>query len=354
MIKNRLDFKLINITLIAIICFFVYQSSGLWLGILEKILNIIVPLFAGFIIAYALYPTLEGLIKRKVPKGVAIFIIFGILIAIFASVVILIVPMLSQQIVSLVSSLGVFITEISASFNIDFGSMGETLNETFNQIIANVGEFVSDGAVKTINTSISVITSVIIALASSIYFLIDMDKIRENIKKILQQKSQKIYSYVATLDNEIKKYLKGFIQIVCISFFEYTIAYYLIGHPNALVLGFLAALGSFIPYFGGMLVQVVAIVTAFVISPTLCLWVIILAIILGIFDSYFLNPFIYGKSNQVHPIIVITAVFAGSILFGFIGIVIALPLSLIIIASIKFYKENYGKKELKIAKRNQK
>ncbi len=340
MIKNKLDFKLINIALIAIICFFVYQSGALWIGILSKILKIVLPLFAGFVIAYALYPLLEVLVKHNVPKGLGVGIMIVLIIAIIATVLILLVPLLSNQILSLIDSLIVFIKDISTNFNIDFGTFGDTIMNTFNEIITNVGKFVSDGAVKTINTSISVITNVFIALASSVYFLLDMDKIRKCIKKYLARKSQKIYEYVATLDSEIKNYLKGFLILVCISFFEYTLIYYLIGHPNALLLGFLSGLANFIPYFGGIMVQVVGVITGFTISPALGLTVIIVTLITSFIDSYVLNPLVYGKSNQVHPIVVIAAVFGGGILFGFVGIIIALPLSILFITSYKFFKNN--------------
>ncbi len=340
MIKNKLDFKLINLALIAIICFFVYQSGALWLGILDKVLKIFLPLLAGFVIAYALYPILETLIKHRVPKGLGVGIIIVIIIAIIATILVLLVPLLSNQILSLIDSLIVFIKEVSANFNIDLGNFGDTLMNTFNQIITNVGKFVSDGAVKTINTSINVITNIFIALASSVYFLLDMDKIRRSIKAFLAAKSKKLYEYVALLDKEIKNYIKGFLILVCISFFEYTLIYYIIGHPNALLLGFLSGLGNFIPYFGGILVQVIGVITGFTISPSLGLTVIIVTLITSLIDSYVLNPLVYGKSNQVHPIVVIAAVFGGGILFGFIGIIIALPLSIIAITSFKFYEVN--------------
>ena len=340
MIKNKLDFKLINLALIAIICFFVYQSGALWLGILDKVLKIFLPLLAGFVIAYALYPILETLIKHRVPKGLGVGIIIVIIIAIIATILVLLVPLLSNQILSLIDSLIVFIKEVSANFNIDLGNFGYTLMNTFNQIITNVGKFVSDGAVKTINTSINVITNIFIALASSVYFLLDMDKIRRSIKAFLAAKSKKLYEYVALLDKEIKNYIKGFLILVCISFFEYTLIYYIIGHPNALLLGFLSGLGNFIPYFGGILVQVIGVITGFTISPSLGLTVIIVTLITSLIDSYVLNPLVYGKSNQVHPIVVIAAVFGGGILFGFIGIIIALPLSIIAITSFKFYEVN--------------
>ena len=92
MIKNKLDFKLINIALIAIICFFIYQSGDLWLGILDKILKIVLPLLAGFAIAYALYPILETLVKHKVPKGLGVGIIIITLIAIIVTLLVLLVP----------------------------------------------------------------------------------------------------------------------------------------------------------------------------------------------------------------------------------------------------------------------
>ena len=339
MIKNKLDFKLINIALIAVICFFIYQASPLWLGILSKLLKIILPLLSGFVIAYALYPILEILMNKKIPKSLGIGIIIISLIAIITTIIILLIPLLSTQIVSLIDSLIIFIKDITTNFNIDLGNLGDTLFKTFNEIISNVGKYVSDGAVKTINASINAISNIFIALASAIYFLIDMDKIRKAIKEYLLEKSKKIYRYISLLDHEIKNYINGFLTIVCISFFEYTLIYYVIGHPNALLLGILSALGNFIPYFGGIFVQVIGVITGFTLSPTLGLIVIIVTLISSTFDSYVLNPLVYGKSNQVHPIIVITAVFGGGILFGFIGIIIALPLSIIILSSLKFYKE---------------
>lgn len=347
MIKNKLDFKLINIAIMALILFLLYQSSSLWVGILGKIFKILLPLLAGFTIAYALYPSLLFLRKHKVPKGLAVFLIVAVILAIITIIVILLVPMLANQIVSLVDSLIVFIKDFSFNHNIDFGSIGDTLMQSFNQIISNVGKYVSDGAVKTINASINVVTNVVIALASGVYFLIDMDKIRNGIKRFLQKKSQRAFAYVQEIDFELKKYLKGFMQIVGISFLEYTFVYYVIGHPNALLLGFLSALANFIPYFGGTIIQIIAAITAFVVSPSLCIKVVIAAIICSMIDTYLINPLVYGKSNEVHPIIVITSVFAGGILFGFIGIIIALPLSLILIASYKFYKKESSNKKTK-------
>ena len=138
----------------------------------------------------------------------------------------------------------------------------------------------------------------------------------------------------------MNNYVSGFLKIVIISFFEYTIAFIVIGHPNALLLGFLAAVASFIPYFGGMAVNVIAAITAFVISPAMFVKTVIAFFLLSMLDSYLIGPKVYGKTNNIHPLIVIIAVFAGGILFGIMGIVISLPVAIIILTTYRFFEKD--------------
>lgn len=331
MIKSKLDFKLINIALIALICYFIYKSYGFWLNIIDKFIDIILPIFLGFVLAYALNPVLNYFEKHKIPKYFGIFLIVLIILFIIVSTLILLIPILSNQILSFLDYIVLFIKNVNIN--------SDMLN-ILNKVISEIGIYLSNGVVKTISTSINVITNAVIMFVSSIYFLLDMDKIRNYLKKYFKKKSMMLYNYFKVIDIEMRKYIDGFLKIVLISFFEYTCFYYFISHPNALLLGLLSSLSNFIPYFGGMIVQILAVITSLVISKTLGIKVIILTLLLSFFDSYILNPLIYGKSNQIHPIIIITSVFAGGILFGFIGVIISLPISIIIMNSIKFYYDN--------------
>ena len=72
-----------------------------------------------------------------------------------------------------------------------------------------------------------------------------MERIRSNFKTYLKRKSKKAYRYFSLLDKEMKAYLTGFLKIVVITLFEYTLTFYFIGHPNALLLGCLAAVANF-------------------------------------------------------------------------------------------------------------
>ena len=340
MIKNRIDFKLINFVLIVLAVYLIYQTRDFWFGTISLLFNILLPFFIAFVIAYAFYPIVKKLTDRNIPKGFAMFLVVGSAIGIVVLIFALITPTIMSQLTSLFNGIISFLRELSSDYNIDFKDVQNTLSIGFNNALEKIGTYISNGAISFIGVSIDYISKIFIILASFIYFLADMDKIREFIKEYLMRRSKKMYNYVALIDDEMRKYIVGFMKIVVISFFEYTIVYTLIGHPNALMLGTLAAIGNLIPYFGGIFTNIVAAITAFVISPALFIKTCIVFLVFSAVDGYIINPFVYGNSNQVHPLVVIISVFAGGALLGVLGIVISLPVAIIAIATFKYFKND--------------
>lgn len=340
MIKNRINFKLVNAVLFILAIFLIYQSSDLWIGIIKLIFNILLPFLIAFVIAYAFYPVVKKLIDKNIPKSLAILLVVGGVFALISIIIALITPTIMSQLTSLFNGIISFLKELSVEYNVNFKDIQNTLSVSFNDTLEKLGTYISNGALSFIGISIDYISKIFIVLASFVYFLADMDKIRKFIKEYLSHKSKKIYNYVLTLDDEMRRYIVGFMKIVIISFFEYSLVYTLIGHPNALMLGSLAALGNLIPYFGGIITNIIAAITAFVISPALFIKTCIVFIIFSAVDGYIINPFVYGKTNKVHPLVVIISVFAGGILFGVLGIVISLPCAIIIITTFKYFKKD--------------
>lgn len=354
--KNKIDFKLVNLALIALIIFLLFQTSSLWIGVINKFFQILTPFIIAFVIAYAMYPLLKYLQSKKVPKGLAIFLIIALLLGIFGFIIFLVVPLLFNQSISSFGAIIDFVEEMSNKYNFDLGPLQKTLTDSFNDIIFNVGKYVSNGAINLINVSLSFLANAFLCITAAIYFLIDMESIRKNIKSYLMKKSLKSFKYVELLDKEMKSYLSGFLQIMIISLFEYTIIYTIIGHPNAVLLGFLALISNLIPYFGGMVTNVIAGITAFVISPALFIRTVITFLVLSVVDGNIIGPIVYGKSNKVKPIIVILSITAGGILLGLKGVIISFPLAIIIIATFKFFKEdiNYKLDDMKENKKKTK
>lgn len=312
--KNKPDIKLINIF---ILMFIVYQTKALWLGILNKLLSIINPLVISFALAYTIYPVINFLKKYKIPKFFGIFLIFIIILIIFVIIGVLIAPLITNQTDTLLNYINLFINNLENNFLI--------------KIIDKLNIY------KTINVSINFLTNLVIIIILSIYFLIYMDKIRDYLKNAL---NKKMYEYLKLLDTEMTKYFNGFIKIVMISFCEYTTIYFIVGHPNYLLLGILSALSNFIPCFGNLIVQIIAVISALVINETLGLKIFVTTLILSLIDSYIINPLVYGKTNELNPLLVILSIFVFGNFFGFTGVVISIPLTIVIINTIKFYKEN--------------
>ena len=272
------------------------------------------------------------------------FIVICLVLGVLAITIGLIAPLLFEQLSSLFNSIIAFLKELSLDYDINIGPLQANLSEAFNDIIKSLSKYISDGAMNAIGVSLNAISMIVVGFSAAIYFLIDMKRIREGIKKFLKLRSNKAYRYVQLLDHEMTNYFDGFFKIVLITLFEYTITFYIIGHPNALLLGFLAAVATLIPYFGGIITNCIACITAFVISPALFIRTIIAFFILSNLDGYVINPFVYGKTNSVHPIIVILSVFAGGILGGVVGIIVSLPVAILIITTLKYFKTDIADK----------
>ena len=354
MIKNKVDFKLINVALVVLIVFLMYQTGNLWIGIFNKFMAILMPLFIAFVVSYALYPLLEFFVKRKIPKGVGVIIIIAMVLCIVAFFGINVFPLLFSQLNNLFNAIITFLKDISLNYDLNIGSLQKSLSDVFNDIVVGLGKYVSNGAINIIGVSVQYISLIFIVFSLSVYFLLDMEDIRKTVKKFLMRKSRKAYRYVSLLDHEMKSYLSGFGKIMLISLVEYTLAYTIIGHPNAVLLGFLALLSNLIPYFGGIITNILAAITAIVVSPALFIRTVIAFVILSAVDGYLINPIVYGKTNKVPPLIVIMSVFAGGKLFGIIGIVISLPLAIIILTTISYFKEDINDKIEDIKENNKK
>ena len=348
---NKINYKLVNTLFILLIVYLIYMTSGLWFGIIDTLWKIIFPFIIAFVIAYALTPMVEFLREKAgLPKGLAITFVILFFVFLFGFVIFLVTPNLIGQTKNIFDSIITFFKELSIQYSIDFDTIQNQLSSIFTSTIEKLGTYISNGAINIIGMSLSIISNIFIVITAFIYFMIDMDKIKKAVKDYAYKKSKKIYTYLCILNTELENYLSGFVKICFISFFQYTIMYAIIGHPDALMLGTLAGVSNLIPYFGGIITNIVAAITAFVISPELFIKTIIVFVVFSAIDGNVINPLVYGKTNKIHPLIVIISVFAGGILFGITGIIVSLPVAIIIIATIKFFKtdiDKYSKEKIK-------
>ena len=125
-----------------------------------------------------------------------------------------------------------------------------------------------------------------------------------------------------------------------IEFFEYSILFKIVNHPNWLILGILACVMTVIPYFGGLITNVIALALASVTTPYTFFGTLIICAIFPQIDGYFTSPKVYGKTNNINPLITIMAVSVGGTIAGSIGIIAALPVYLVIRTTYNYFKSD--------------
>jgi len=344
MFKNKLNYKLINVLLVMAIIYLLYLTSSKWGVFLGKILSTCFPFLMAFVFAYVLHPFVKKLEEKGVRKGIAVTLVAVIVLILFVGLIWITLPLVYDQLILLSKSVIQFLADISSKFDVNLGEFSATVVDALNQIIKNLGTYVSNGTIDIVNKSVNIVTNIIIIFVVGIYFLNDMDKIRDRIKVFLKRVGRKEYLYVQKLDHEIGNYFHGLALFMLVQFFEYSILFRLVNHPNWLLLGVLACVTTVIPYFGGYITNIIAVITASVVSVPLCIATLIICLIFPNVDGYIISPRIYGKTNNINPVMVIFAVGLGGSLLGFLGIVIALPLYILLKASYDYYEEDIKQK----------
>ena len=312
MIKDTLNYKLLNTLLLLLIILIIYITKDLWTSIYATIINIIKPITTSIMISYVFNLYLKKL-NKYFNKIISLLIFIGSIITSILIIIKLIIT-ITSQLTDCINIIYYFLKNIFTKYNIEFIDIYKYLEGISNLNI--------------VNNIIKYITLIIIVIVLSIYTFLNWDKL----KSIIEYKtSRKSYDYLRTINIEIEKYTTSFFILVLINIIEYALAFLIIGHPNYLLLGLLAGILSIIPIIGGIITNIIAAITAFTLNYKLFIRTLIVILVLSILDGYIVSPLIYSKSNKIHPILIIISVFIFSKLLGFFGTVVAVPLLIVII-----------------------
>lgn len=342
MFKDKLNYKLINGLILALIIYLCILTYNVWGMIVGKLMSIVMPFIIAFAIAFAFYPIVRKLRKKGLSNSLAVTIVAGSVILIIGILLVITLPLVYDQVVLLAQSVSEVLKDFSNKFAVNLGDFQTTIDSVFDDLIKSIGKYVSDGTFNFVGQAVDFLSNAVIILILSIYFLADMEKIRAQIKKLLlkNKKKKRVFEYVSVLDRELGQYLNGLAIFIGVQFVEYTLLFYLIGHPNWLLLGVLASLTTVIPYFGGLITNIVAVILASVVSSKLFILTLIICLVFPNIDGYIISPKIYGKTNNINAMWTIFAVVAGGTLFGIPGIMISLPAYIAINCTINFFKED--------------
>ena len=316
--------------------------------------EILLPFVVGMAIAYLLDPVVRRLQRLGVSRTLAALLIVGLFIVAFVVLIILFVPIMGAQLYAFIENLPTYVARLQAvATDPNLPWLRQIVGEGFRE--GDIGDLVKQGAgwLTTFLRSlwsggqalISIFSLLIVTPVVAFYLLIDWDRIVATVDNWVPRPHR---ATVAELAHEIDLALAGFVRgqtAVCLILGSYyAVGLSLVSLNFGLLIGLVAGLITFIPYVGSMTGLVVAVGVA--IAQFWPSWTPIL-VVAGIFfvgqfiEGYVLAPKLVGDSVGLHPVWLMFALFAFGYLFGFVGLLIAVPLAAAIGVLARFALAQY-------------
>ncbi len=326
-------------------------ASAVFMVIMWFLGDVILPFVLGGAIAYFLDPLADRLERMGASRAVAVTLITLLALLVFVVMALLVVPTLIQQ------SVALFDTAPKL-----FGQFQEVLTERFPSVVNEdsvlrksliaIGQTISDRGGQVLESVLSSAASLInvvllfvIVPVVAFYLLYDWDRMVARIDDLLPRDHAPVIRHLARdIDRTLASFIRGMGTVCLILGTYYALALMLVGLQFGLVVGAVAGLITFIPYIGAVVGGALAIGLA--LFQFWGDWVSI-GLVAGIFvlgqvaEGNFLTPKLVGNSVGLHPVWLIFALSVFGALFGFVGMLVAVPVAAAIGVLARFLISRY-------------
>ncbi len=313
--------------------------------------NQLLPFVLGGAIAYFLDPVADRLERMGASRALATAIITVCAILIFVLMALLVIPTLVNQSIQLFNvapelarNFGTFLTERFPSLLDESSTLRQSLNSLGDTIQSRGGQLLNT-ALTSAAGLLNVVVLFVIVPVVAVYLLLDWDRMVARVDALLPRDHAPIIRELAReIDATLASFIRGMGTVCLILGTYYAIALMLVGLQFGLVVGFVAGLVTFIPYLGALIGGALAIGLG--LFQFWGDWLSI-GIVAGIFvvgqviEGNILTPKLVGGSVGLHPVWLILALTVFGALFGFVGMLVAVPLAASIGVVVRFLVAQY-------------
>ena len=313
---------------------------------------VLTPFVVAAVLAYALTPLvnkLDSLGRGRMPRVLAVILVELLFIVAALSLVLLIVPivakeipLLREQIPLLADRINNSLTPWLAQFGIrvalDVGSLKtlalKYLNANYEEMFGSVVSSVRLGG----SVALAVIGNAVLIPVALFYLLMDWDRFVATLLELVPPPMRSAFdSFTDEADSVLGQYLRGQLLVMLVMAAFYAIGLALFGLDLALPIGIFTGLAMFIPYLGFGVGLVLAILAGLLQFASIKVLVMVAAVygIGQMLESLVLTPRLVGERIGLHPLAVIFALLAFGQVFGFVGVLIALPLSAVLLVALR-------------------
>ena len=314
---------------------------------------VLIPFIIGAGLAYILAPLVGVLEKRKIPRAIAIFLFLLPIIAIFPLLFFLMVSGIVSELQILIEKIPYTIQQIQISsgaiinkflelgIEIDPNIIANTITSHLTNIISGI--FRTFGQIgKGIGGIIVIVYNFVFIPLSAYLFLADREKIVKWVQNLFNIRDQKrMNEFFNQLNISLARFFRGSLLLMFIVGFIVGFSLWILGIKYYLLLGLIAGICNLIPNIGYVLSFIPAILIG-LLSPSPAVNLLkIASVYIGeqFLENFFLGPIIIGKSSHLHPVIVMIALILGGTIFGFWGVLLALPATIVIREFLNYFLE---------------
>ena len=319
---------------------------------------VLTPFIVAAVLAYALTPLvnkLDRMGKGRLPRVVAVvavellFIIASLgLLLLIVPIVMKEIPLLREQVPLLAdritNGLSPWLAQFGIKVSLDITSLKAAalkyLNANFEEMFGSVVSSLRLGG----SVALTVIGNAVLIPVALFYLLMDWDKFVARLLELVPTPMRSAFdSFADEADSVLGQYLRGQLLVMLIMAAFYAIGLALFGLDLALPIGIFTGLAMFIPYLGFGIGLILAIFAGLLQFASIKV-VVMVAVVYGIgqmIESLVLTPRLVGERIGLHPLAVIFALLAFGQVFGFVGVLIALPASAVLLVAVRRIKERY-------------
>lgn len=320
-------------------------AAVLALYFVYQVLDVLALVFVSIVLSVALDPSVDWLQRRKIPRSLAVLIIYFLLFVVVSLSIVLLVPPLAQQLSTLAQSLPSYYSKLVSAFsNIGGNSFHDEVSVTLQQALQQMGSNLARATSSIIATVAGIfggIVQLVITMVMTYYLTVEENGMKRFLKSVTPDKNQ---VYVSGLLDRIQEklgwWLRGQMFLMLIIGVLTYIGLKLLGMDYALVLALWAGLTELVPYVGPVLGAIPAIFLALSVSPMYALWILVLYVIIQQVENQIVVPVVMKRAVGLNPIVSIAVVMIGAKLGGIVGAIMSIPIATAAAVAVSDYFES--------------
>lgn len=322
------------------------------------------PFLVAFVFAYALTPVVNlvhaRVFKNRISRTLTVLCVEILFLLLVLSVLLLIVPVISKELPILRTQLPLvfdrftswlepLLAQLGISVALDITSLKELALQYLDNNAENSLNSVMSSLKLGSGVALAVLGNAVLIPVALFYFLKDWSTVVARTVDLVPLRLRASYDhFMHESDEVLGQYLRGQLLVMLALALFYSVGMLLFGLDLALPIGIFTGLASFVPYLGfglGLVLATLAAILQFGVTKAL----VMLIVVYGagqLLESFYLTPTLVGERVGLHPLAVIFALLAFGQLLGFVGILVALPASAVLLVAIRRLRSGYMQSSL--------